>query len=151
MLYQLSYEASPEAGQARVQSIPVIWREWCQVYMIKISLTYIFYPQFTHMIFIIYTQDSVTQENRESNCRAVASWANVFNVAGSFLATRLLRTIPIVTKANVKMNLKLVRDLHSVFIPRLVKLHKIEIITNIMVTRYLSFSWLHPVPQLHQP
>ena len=36
MLYQLSYEASLEAGQVRVQFIPVIWREWHDVYMIKI-------------------------------------------------------------------------------------------------------------------
>ena len=35
MLYQLSYEASLEAGQERVQFIPVIWREW-DVYMIEI-------------------------------------------------------------------------------------------------------------------
>ena len=36
MLYQLSYEASLEAGQEGVQFIPVIWREWHDVYMIKI-------------------------------------------------------------------------------------------------------------------
>ena len=34
MLYQLSYEASLEAGQVRVQFIPVIGREWHDVYMI---------------------------------------------------------------------------------------------------------------------
>ena len=27
MLYQLSYEASPEAGQVRIQFIPVVWRD----------------------------------------------------------------------------------------------------------------------------
>ena len=36
MIYRLSYEASPEAGQVRVQFIPIIWRERCEVYMIKI-------------------------------------------------------------------------------------------------------------------
>ena len=36
MLYRLSYEASPEGGQVRVQFIPVIWRERREVYMIKI-------------------------------------------------------------------------------------------------------------------
>ena len=28
MLYRLSYEASLQAGQVRVQFIPIIWREW---------------------------------------------------------------------------------------------------------------------------
>ena len=39
MLYQLSYEALLEAGQdlVRVQFIAVIWREWSDVYMIKIT------------------------------------------------------------------------------------------------------------------
>ena len=27
MIYRLSYEASPEAGQVQVQLMPVIWRE----------------------------------------------------------------------------------------------------------------------------
>ena len=36
MLYQLSYEASLEAGQVPVQFIPVIWRVWHDVYIIKI-------------------------------------------------------------------------------------------------------------------
>ena len=35
MPHQLGYEASLEAGQVRVQFIPVIWREW-HVYVIKI-------------------------------------------------------------------------------------------------------------------
>ena len=50
MLYQLSYEASPEAGQVRVQFIPVIWRE-CLSYFItaRITFTCILYPQCTHM------------------------------------------------------------------------------------------------------
>ena len=35
MLYQLSYEASPEAGQVRVQFIPpLMWREWNYVVII---------------------------------------------------------------------------------------------------------------------
>ena len=34
-LYQLSYEAFPEAGQIRVQFIPIVWREWREVYTIK--------------------------------------------------------------------------------------------------------------------
>ena len=34
MLYQLSYEASLEAGQEQVQFIPVIWREWDDLHMI---------------------------------------------------------------------------------------------------------------------
>ena len=33
MLYQLSYEALPEAGQEQVQFVPVIWREWEDVHM----------------------------------------------------------------------------------------------------------------------
>ena len=33
MLYWLSYEASPEAGQVRVQFTPVIWRELGIMYM----------------------------------------------------------------------------------------------------------------------
>ena len=36
MLYRLGYEASIEAGQELVKFIPVIWREWHGVYMIKI-------------------------------------------------------------------------------------------------------------------
>ena len=36
MLYWLSYEASLEAGQVLVQFIPIIWREWHDVYMTKI-------------------------------------------------------------------------------------------------------------------
>ena len=34
MLYQLSYEALMEPGQEQVQFIPVIWREWCDVYTV---------------------------------------------------------------------------------------------------------------------
>ena len=33
MLYQLSYEALLEAGQERVQFIPILWREWDDVYL----------------------------------------------------------------------------------------------------------------------
>ena len=33
MLYQLSYEALPEARQEQVQFVPVIWREWEDVHM----------------------------------------------------------------------------------------------------------------------
>ena len=36
MPYQLSYEVLLEAGQVRVQFIPVIWREWHDVCIIKI-------------------------------------------------------------------------------------------------------------------
>ena len=36
MLYQLNYEASPEAGQVQVLFIPGIWRKGCEVYTIKI-------------------------------------------------------------------------------------------------------------------
>ena len=36
MLYQLDYAALLEAGQVWVQFIPLIWREWHDVYMIKI-------------------------------------------------------------------------------------------------------------------
>ena len=57
MLYRLSYEASPVAGQVRVQFIHVIWREWrdfflgficnCLSYFrtAKISFTSILYLQ----------------------------------------------------------------------------------------------------------
>ena len=34
MLYQLSYEASLEARQVWVQFIPVIWRQWQNVYVV---------------------------------------------------------------------------------------------------------------------
>ena len=40
MLYQLSYEALLKAGQEPVQFIPVIWREWQDVYMISIIYMY---------------------------------------------------------------------------------------------------------------
>ena len=40
MLYRLSYEASLEAGQVRVQFIPVIWREWGNVHTIWIIIIY---------------------------------------------------------------------------------------------------------------
>ena len=36
ILYWLSYEVYTGAGQVRVQFIPVIWREWCEMYVIKI-------------------------------------------------------------------------------------------------------------------
>ena len=36
MLYQLSYKASLEADQVQVQFVPIIWREWHDVYVIKI-------------------------------------------------------------------------------------------------------------------
>ena len=39
MLYQLSYEASLEAGQVRVQFFPVIWVRWCS-YMYDINHIY---------------------------------------------------------------------------------------------------------------
>ena len=34
MLYQLSCKALLEAGQERVQFIPIIWREWDDLHMI---------------------------------------------------------------------------------------------------------------------
>ena len=40
-LYQLSYEASPEAGQVWVRFIPVIWREWHEVYMYMIKIIWV--------------------------------------------------------------------------------------------------------------
>ena len=55
MLYWLSYEASPEAGQGFICN--------CLSYFItaKTSFTSILYPQFTHMIFIIYTLHVIIQ------------------------------------------------------------------------------------------
>ena len=38
MLYQLSYEASLEAGQVQVQFISVVWREWHDVYAIPLRI-----------------------------------------------------------------------------------------------------------------
>ena len=75
MLYQLSYEASLEAVQVRVQIIPIIWREWHDVYMIKIIWVHFhFYSLSTlhsHGLYYIHTKQNTMQNRSKRNMLGV--------------------------------------------------------------------------------